>query len=160
SRPHRRHRPGDAGRIDLRPGTDGVRSHPVRPQKPGPRAAGGAFVRPAAPATAAERERMATRGVEISSDGAKARVPEGWTILEACRAQGIETPTLCYLETLTPVNVCRLCVVEVTGSRALVPACSRKVEHGMVVSTNSDRVRLSRKMVLEFLASSVDLSLA
>ena len=87
-------------------------------------------------------------------------MPEGWTILEACRAQGIETPTLCYLETLTPVNVCRVCVVEVEGSRVLVPACSRKVEPGMMVKTDSERVRLSRKMVLEFLASSVDLSLA
>ena len=76
------------------------------------------------------------------------------------RAQGIDTPTLCYAENLTPVNVCRVCVVEVTGSRVLVPACSRKVEAGMEVQTDSERVRLSRKMVLEFLGSSVDLSLA
>jgi predicted molibdopterin-dependent oxidoreductase YjgC len=117
-------------------------------------------LRPPAPATAAERERTATRLVEISIDGIDRRVPEGWTILEACRAQGIETPTLCYLGTLTPVNACRVCVVEVEGSRVLVPACSRKVEPKMIVRTDSDRVRLSRKMVLEFLASSVDLSLA
>jgi predicted molibdopterin-dependent oxidoreductase YjgC len=71
---------------------------------------------------------------------------------------GIETPTLCYLENLAPVNVCRLCVVELEGSRVLVPACSRKVEAGMVIHTDSERVRLSRKLVLEFLASSVDLS--
>src|SRR5207248_2054420 len=83
----------------------------------------------------------------------------GTTILDACRAQAVDTPTLCYLETLTPVNVCRVCVVELEGSRALVPACSRKVEPGMVVKTDSERVRLSRRMVLEFLASSVDLSL-
>ena len=87
-------------------------------------------------------------------------VPAGSTILDACRAQGIDTPTLCYLENLTPVNVCRVCVVEVTGSRVLVPACSRKVEAGMEVQTDSDRVRHCRKMVLEFLGSSVDLSLA
>ena len=86
------------------------------------------------------------------------QVPEGTTILEACRAQGKEIPTLCYLETLHPVNVCRVCVVEVEGSRVLVPSCSRKVEPGMVVKTDSERVRHSRKMVLEFLASSVDLS--
>ena len=73
---------------------------------------------------------------------------------------GVDTPTLCYLENLTPVNVCRVCVVEVEGSRTLVPACSRKAEAGMEMRTDSERVRTSRKMVLEFLASSVDMSLA
>ena len=68
------------------------------------------------------------------------RVPEGTTLLHACRA-GIETPTLCYLENLTPVNVCRVCVVELEGSRVLVPACSRRAETGMVVQTDSERVR-------------------
>jgi predicted molibdopterin-dependent oxidoreductase YjgC len=58
------------------------------------------------------------------------------------------------------VNVCRVCVVEVAGSRVLVPACSRKVEPGMEIQTDSERVRLSRRMVLEFLGSSVDLSTA
>jgi predicted molibdopterin-dependent oxidoreductase YjgC len=98
--------------------------------------------------------------VELSIDGTQVSVPAGSTILEACRAEGIDTPTLCYLENLTPVNVCRVCVVEVTGSRVLVPACSRKVEAGMDVKTDTERVRLSRKMVLEFLGSSVDLSTA
>lgn len=101
-----------------------------------------------------------TRFIELTIDGQPVRVPEGSTLLEACRMQEIPTPTLCYLENLTPVNACRVCVVEVEGSRALVPACSRKAEAGMVVHTDSERVRLSRKMVLEFLASSVDLSTA
>ena len=98
--------------------------------------------------------------VEIVIDGQARSVPASWTILEACRAQGIDTPTLCYLENLTPVNVCRICVVEVAGARTLVPACSRRVEAGMDIKTDSPRVRLSRKMVLEFLGSSVDLSTA
>jgi len=98
--------------------------------------------------------------VEISIDGVVVDVAEGTTILDACRAQGIDTPTLCYAENLTPVNVCRVCVVELAGSRVLVPACSRVVEPGMAVTTDSERVRLSRKVVLEFLGSSVDLSLA
>ena len=85
---------------------------------------------------------------------------EGSTILDACRRLGIETPTLCYSDTLTPVNVCRVCVVEVEGARVLVPSCSRKVEAGMVVHTDSPRVRTSRRMVLELLGSSVDLSTA
>jgi NADP-reducing hydrogenase subunit HndD len=100
------------------------------------------------------------RLVDVEIDGVQVRVPEGATLLDACRAQGIDTPTLCYLENLTPVNVCRVCVVEVEGSRILVPSCSRKAEPGMKVHTDSDRVRTSRKMVLEFLASSVNVSLA
>ena len=100
------------------------------------------------------------RTVEITLDGRPVQVREGATLLQACRQEGIETPTLCFLESLTPVNVCRVCVVEVEGSRTLVPACSRAAEPGMKVQTDSERVRLSRRMVLEFLASSVDLSTA
>lgn len=98
------------------------------------------------------------RKVELTIDGATVAVPEGTTILDACAQLGIAIPTLCYLRTLHPVNACRVCVVEVDGARVLVPACSRAVEPGMVVHTDSERVRHSRKMVLEFLASSVDLS--
>ena len=98
--------------------------------------------------------------VEVSIDGVAIAVPTGSTILDACRALGIDTPTLCYLDNLTPVNVCRVCVVEVAGARVLVPACSRRVEAGMEIQTDSERVRLSRRMVLEFLGSSVDLSTA
>ena len=98
--------------------------------------------------------------VELTVDGAPVRVTEGSTILDACKRAGIETPTLCYGDTLTPVNVCRVCVVELEGARTLVPACSRKVEEGMVVRTDSERVRTSRRLVMELLGSSVDLSLA
>ncbi len=98
------------------------------------------------------------RAIELNIDGQTVSVPEGSTILDAASALGIETPTLCFLKTLTPVNVCRLCVVELEGSRTLVPACSRKVESGMVIHTDSERVRLSRRLVLEFLASAVDVS--
>ncbi|HXY84124.1 MAG TPA: 2Fe-2S iron-sulfur cluster-binding protein [Gaiellaceae bacterium] len=100
------------------------------------------------------------RLVEVTIDGETVRVTEGSTLLDACRQLGIATPTLCYSDTLTPVNVCRVCVVEVEGSRTLVPACSRKVEPGMVVHTDSERVRTSRRLVLELLGSSVDLSTA
>jgi predicted molibdopterin-dependent oxidoreductase YjgC len=98
--------------------------------------------------------------VELTVDGEPVRLLDGATILDACRLLGIDTPTLCYGDTLTPVNVCRVCVVEVEGARTLVPACSRKVEPGMVVHTDSERVRTSRRLVLELLGSSVDLSLA
>src|SRR5438874_11060851 len=105
-------------------------------------------------------ERAEEKKVEIKIDGQALQVPESMTILDACRSIGIDTPTLCYLENLTPVNVCRVCVVELAGARTLVPACSRQVEPGMDILTDSPRVRLSRKMVMEFLASSVDLSTA
>ena len=105
-------------------------------------------------------KRAAPAPVDVVIDGEPAKVPAGATILEACRTRGIDVPTLCFLETLTPVNVCRVCVVEVAGSRVLVPACSRPVEPGMTILTDSARVRLSRRMVLELLASSVDLSTA
>lgn len=97
--------------------------------------------------------------VTITVDGNPVEVDRGSTILQACRSVGNDQPTLCYLETLTPVNVCRVCVVEVEGSRTLVPSCSRVADEGMVVHTDSVRVRHSRKVVFEFLASSVDMSL-
>ena len=98
--------------------------------------------------------------VTVRIDGVDVMVEQGATLLKACSAAGVDTPTLCYAPHLTPVNVCRLCVVEVEGNRTLVPACSRQAEPGMVVHTDSDRVRHSRKMVLEFLGSGTDLSQA
>ncbi len=96
--------------------------------------------------------------LDLTVDGVAVRVPHGATVLAACRAAGKDVPTLCWSETLTPVNVCRVCVVEVQGSRTLVPSCSRVAEAGMVVHTDSPRVRTSRRVVLELLASSVDTS--
>jgi hypothetical protein len=111
---------------------------------------------PSRPPTAPPLPEPNSVGVII--DGQAFEVPESYTILHACRSRGIDIPTLCYLETLTPANVCRVCVVEVAGARALVPACSARVKAGMEIRTNTTRVRLARKMVLEFLATSVDLS--
>ena len=90
------------------------------------------------------RPKRSSSLVELSIDGVDVQAAEGSTLLQALRAQGADIPTLCYLETLTPVNVCRVCVVEVEGSRPLVPACSRKVETGMVVYSQSERVRHAR----------------
>jgi predicted molibdopterin-dependent oxidoreductase YjgC len=100
------------------------------------------------------------RLVDLEIDGDPVRVPEGATILDACRATGVDTPTMCYADNLTPVNACRVCVVEVEGARVLAPACSRQAEPGMKVRTDTERVRTSRKLVMEFLASSVDDDLA
>jgi predicted molibdopterin-dependent oxidoreductase YjgC len=96
--------------------------------------------------------------VTVRIDGADVTVDAGSTILAACTQHGVDTPTICYAENLTPVNACRVCVVEVEGNRTLVPSCSRPAEEGMEIQTDSDRVRHSRKMVLEFLGTANDLS--
>ena len=123
------------------------------------------MTRPARTASHRFSDRVASgassdRTVTVTIDGRSVEVAEGSTILDACRSIDMDQPTLCYSDVLTPVNVCRVCVVEVEGSRTLVPSCSRAVEDGMVIGTDSERVRHSRKVVYEFLASSVDLSLA
>jgi predicted molibdopterin-dependent oxidoreductase YjgC len=115
---------------------------------------------PRSPAVPAAPPHAAAEPVALEIDGRAVAAERGQTLLAACRAQGIDVPTLCHLETLTPVNACRVCVVELEGSRALVPACSRAVEAGMRVQTDSARVRLARRVVYELLASAVDLSTA
>jgi predicted molibdopterin-dependent oxidoreductase YjgC len=99
------------------------------------------------------------RKVTLTIDDREVAAAEGTTILQACRGAGTEIPTLCYGDTIIPKNACRVCMVEVEGSRVLVPSCSRKVEPGMVVRTDTERTRHSRRLVLELLGSSVDLSL-
>jgi NADH dehydrogenase/NADH:ubiquinone oxidoreductase subunit G len=85
-------------------------------------------------------------------------VPKGTTILNAAKTLGIEIPTICYHPALTPPAVCRLCTVEVEKQRVLQPACVAQVAEGMVVKTNSPRVQAGRRVILELLASTVDLS--
>ncbi len=100
------------------------------------------------------------RLVPLTVDGVTVSLPEGSSILDACRVAGKDIPTLCYGETLTPVNACRVCMVELEGSRVLVPSCSRRVEADMVVATDGERARSARRLVLELLGSAVDLSTA
>lgn len=98
--------------------------------------------------------------VTATIDGAEITVAAGFTILQACRESGIELPTLCYGPTLTPANACRVCMVEVDGSRVLVPSCSRLLEDGMVVNTRTERAEHSRKLVMELLGSASELDRA
>src|SRR5215467_9465353 len=90
--------------------------------------------------------------VEIMIDGKAVRVPEGTTVFDAARMNGIAIPTLCHLQNETPVGVCRLCVVD-TGARVLAASCVRPVEPGMKVSTNSEKVLKARATVLELLVA-------
>jgi len=90
--------------------------------------------------------------IELMIDGRPVRVPEGTTVFDAARIQGIAIPTLCHLQNETPVGVCRLCVVD-TGARVLAAACVRPVEPGLKVVTNSEKVLAARKTLLELMMS-------
>jgi iron-only hydrogenase group A len=91
--------------------------------------------------------------VTVTIDGREVRVPEGVTILEACRMEGIHVPTLCYLEGLSAWGGCRICMVEVEGQPNLVASCVTPVREGMKIWTSSKKVREARKTNLELLLS-------
>ena len=75
----------------------------------------------------------------------------GETILTVAEREGVQIPTLCYLKGFSPTGSCRVCVVEVEGQRNLIPSCAFPVVEGMVVQTNSPRVRRARKTIVELL---------
>jgi formate dehydrogenase major subunit len=91
--------------------------------------------------------------VTLTIDGCEVTVEQGTTVLEAARRIGIEIPTLCHVEGLEPAAACFLCCVQVEGSSRLSPSCALPAADGMVVATDSDDIRASRKMALELLMS-------
>lgn len=101
---------------------------------------------------------VATITAEVN--GVAIEVPEGATVLDACRAAGVDIPTLCHGPTMTPANACRVCVVEVEGSRTLVPSCSRALTDDLKITTNSERAEHSRRLVMELLGSASELDRA
>lgn len=96
--------------------------------------------------------------VTLTIDKKQVTVPENTTILEAARSVNINIPTLCYLKGLNEIGACRLCAVEVEGMARLVPACDNVVANGMVVHTNSPKVRESRRTNLRLILSQHDVS--
>ncbi len=96
--------------------------------------------------------------IQLTIDGEIITVPDGTTILQAAQQVHKDIPTICYHPHFHPPSLCRMCVVEVEKSRVLVQACSRACENGMVVRTDSSRVRQARKTILELLQSAVDTS--
>ena len=100
---------------------------------------------------------MSDAAITLTINGQSVAVPPGTTILAAAKSAGIDIPTICYHPNLTPNAVCRLCTVEVQGARVLQPACVVPVAPNMVVNTESERVCTARRVILELLASTVDL---
>ena len=91
--------------------------------------------------------------VTLTINGQTVQVPAGTTILEAAEKAGIKIPTLCYLKDINEIAACRMCVVEVEGSDRLAAACDTPVEEGLVVRTNSPKVRKARRVNMELLLS-------
>ena len=94
--------------------------------------------------------------VSITINGAAVSVPEGTTIMEAAKTAGFPIPSLCYWKGLNEIGACRVCVVEVEGVDRLVTACDEPVHDGMVVRTNSPRVRAARRTNLRLILSQHD----
>lgn len=93
--------------------------------------------------------------LKLKINGVEVQAEEDWTLLEAIRFYGINIPTICHLDGLTPYGVCRLCVVEIgKGDRAkLVTSCTHPLKEGLEVRTHSNRVTRTRKMLVELLLS-------
>lgn len=94
---------------------------------------------------------MEIKMVELTINNIKVKAEEGMTILDAAKSVGIHIPTLCHMKDMFPTGACRMCVVEVEGMRGLTPSCAYPVVEGMKVETNSPRVRVARKTIVELL---------
>ncbi len=98
--------------------------------------------------------------VTVYLNNIKLDIDENTTIFDAAAKLGINIPTICFHEKLTPPGLCRQCVVEVEGARVLLPSCITKVKEGMKINTDSERVVRARRTILEMLSGSTDLSSA
>ncbi|MBA3913297.1 MAG: bidirectional hydrogenase complex protein HoxU [Acidobacteriales bacterium] len=94
---------------------------------------------------------MPQKLLSIRIDGELISAPEGETILQAARTHDKHIPTLCAMPGLTPVGGCRLCIVEVSGTDRLLPACTTPIQEGMAVTTTSPKLSLYRRISLELL---------
>lgn len=91
--------------------------------------------------------------VTLVIDNKTVCVPEGTSILDAARTASIDIPTLCYLKDINEIGACRICMVEIEGQDTLVAACDNEVHEGMVIHTNSQKVRMTRRVNLQLLLS-------
>jgi len=90
---------------------------------------------------------------QLKIDDKEIQVPEGTTVLKAASMAGIEIPTLCDHPALEPYGGCRLCLVEIEGARTLQPACTLPVSDKMVIRTQTEKVKNSRKFILSMIFS-------
>ena len=91
--------------------------------------------------------------INITLNDKQVKGREGKTILEVARENGIDIPTLCYIRELSPTGACRVCVVDVEGSRTLVGSCHTPITEGMVIHTHSPKVLEARRLIVELLLS-------
>src|SRR5512134_561366 len=91
--------------------------------------------------------------VQITINDRQIEVPEGTTVLRAAELAGIQIPRLCEHKELTPYGGCRLCIVEVQGVRVPMASCTLPVNNGMVVNTDTEALKKSRKFILSMLFS-------
>ena len=94
--------------------------------------------------------------VNLTIDNQLVEVREGTTILDAALQAGIPIPNLCYMKGLNEIGACRICCVEIEGINKLIPACNNKVEDGMVIYTNTPKVREARRTNIELILSQHD----
>lgn len=92
--------------------------------------------------------------IDLTLNGKPVNGSEGMTILELARENGIDIPTLCYMSELSPTGSCRICVVEVAGSRTLVASCHTTIQPNMDIHTHSPKVLKARSVILELLFAS------
>ena len=94
--------------------------------------------------------------VNITIDGKKISAEENITIMEAAEKNGIPIPKLCYLKGINEIAACRVCVVELEGKEKLITSCNNLVKEGMVIHTNSPKVRNHRRNTVQLLLSQHD----
>ncbi|MFH1523366.1 MAG: 2Fe-2S iron-sulfur cluster-binding protein, partial [Chloroflexota bacterium] len=91
--------------------------------------------------------------IQLTINGKQIEAPEGTTVLAVAKRAGIDIPTLCAQKELTPFGGCRLCIVEVQGFRVPIASCTLPVTNGMVVNTETETLKKSRKFILSMLFS-------
>jgi bidirectional [NiFe] hydrogenase diaphorase subunit len=87
--------------------------------------------------------------ISIIIDGKQVETVQGKTLLEVCRENQVDIPTMCHLDGLKDVGACRLCLVEIQGTSKLLPSCTTKVQDQQVINTQSERLKKYRRMITE-----------
>lgn len=98
--------------------------------------------------------------VNLIIDNVEVEVKEGTSIMDAAKFAGVDIPRLCFLKDLNEIGACRICIVELEGTNKLITSCNNKVEDGMVIRTNSPRVRKARRTNIEFILANHDFKCA